>query len=94
VAATTESNYEGVLPSAQRIFDAARFLVALGNRASVAHAGRLQRLIATTPSAAIEAYHHARHGAGTSRDARDREVYESVALAVASNAATVGVVVD
>ena len=80
-----------MLPSAQRIFDAARFLVALGNLAAVEHSDRLQWLIGRTPSAAIEAYDQARYWAGTSPDRSDRDVYEGVAGVIASRAAMIGV---
>ncbi len=58
-----------------------RFLapLAIGNLGTVDHADRLQGLIGRAPSAAIDAYHHARYWAGTSSDAADRDLYDSVA---------------
>jgi len=83
-----------MLPSAQRIFDAARFLVAIGDLATAGLPDGLQWLISAMPGSAVEAYHHAGYHARHASDPADRDVYESVALVIASNAATVGIVVD
>jgi hypothetical protein len=83
-----------MLPSAQRVFDAARFLVALGDLATDGLAGGLQWLISAMPGSAVEAYQHARHQALHASDPYDRDLYDSVALVIGSNAAIVGVVVD
>ena len=80
-----------MLPSAQRIFDAARVVVAVGNRATVELTDRLRSLIGATPSAAAEAYQHARYQARLAADGRDRTVYDGVALTIASAAARVAI---
>jgi hypothetical protein len=80
-----------VLPSAQRIFDLARFLVALRDRASGAHVEDLRRLVEQTPSAALEAYEHAHRRAAEAPEARERDAYAGVALTIAAAAAVLGI---
>jgi hypothetical protein len=83
-----------MLPSAQRIFDLARFLVALRDRASAAHVEALRRLVERTPSAALEAYDHAYRRAADAPEPRERDACACVAVTIAAAAAVLGIAVD
>jgi hypothetical protein len=72
-----------MLPSAQRIFDAARFVVALGADATSTHVDRLRQLVERTPSAAAEAYAYCTQEPDGFR-------HDDVARTIAATAAALG----